>query len=91
MNKEEIVRAVVNNIVDEMHSGEIHELIETFEDNDGNGLFCDRYDLGSWFYDLMNLADLEVEDVLYDIANEHLEYELEEAKEELLSRHISRG
>ena len=48
--------------------------------------FCDRFELGNWFYDQMTLADIDIVDEVSAIADEHREAEGEELTENQLLR-----
>lgn len=48
--------------------------------------FCDRFELGNWFYDQMTLADIDIVDEVSSLANEHRKAENEELTESLLLR-----
>jgi hypothetical protein len=48
--------------------------------------FCDRFELGNWFYDQMTLADIDIIDEVSAIADEHRKAESEELTESQLLR-----
>ena len=48
--------------------------------------FCDRFELGNWFYDQMTLADIDIVNEVSSLANEHRKAENEELTESLLLR-----
>ena len=48
--------------------------------------FCDRFELGNWFYDQMTLADIDIVDEVSTLADEHRKAESEELTESQLLR-----
>lgn len=48
--------------------------------------FCDRFELGNWFYDQMTLADIDIVDEVSAIADEHRKAESEQLTESQLLR-----
>lgn len=51
--------------------------------------FCDRFELGNWFYDQMTLADIDIVDEVSAIADEHRRAESEQlAESQLLRREL---
>lgn len=58
-------------------SWELQELISTLSDENDEacGKFCDRYELGNWFYEALILHDIDITELLVDLGNER---ELEE-------------
>lgn len=53
--------------------------------------FCDRFELGNWFYDQMTLADIDIVDEVSAIADEHRRAESEWLTEsQLLHRELRR-
>lgn len=48
--------------------------------------FCDRFELGNWFYDQTTLADIDIVDEVSSLANEHRKAENEELTESQLLR-----
>ena len=48
--------------------------------------FCDRFELGNWFYDQMTLADIDIVDEVSAIADEHRKTESEQLTESQLLR-----
>lgn len=48
--------------------------------------FCDRFELGNWFYDQMTLADIDIVDEVSAIADEHRKAENEQLTESQLLR-----
>lgn len=53
--------------------------------DDENGAFCDYFELGNWFYEAMQLCDLNVSDFLNEFEQE-LELEYREAIAERTER-----
>ena len=48
--------------------------------------FCDRFELGNWFYDQMTLTDIDIVDEVSAIADEHHRTESEQLAESQLLR-----
>ena len=48
--------------------------------------FCDRFELGNWFYDQMTLADIDIVNEVSSLANEHRKAESEQLTENQLMR-----
>ena len=48
--------------------------------------FCDRFELGNWFYDQMTLADIDIVNEVSALADEHRKAESEELTENQLLR-----
>lgn len=48
--------------------------------------FCDRFELGNWFYDQMTLAEIDIVDEVSALADEHRKTESEELTENQLLR-----
>lgn len=53
--------------------------------DDKNGAFCDYFELGNWFYEAMQLCDLDIGDFLNEFERE-LELEYREAAAERAER-----
>lgn len=48
--------------------------------------FCNRFELGNWFYDQMTLADIDIVNEVSALADEHRKAESEELTENQLLR-----
>ena len=48
--------------------------------------FCNRFELGNWFYDQMTLAEIDIVDEVSALADEHRKAESEELTENQLLR-----
>lgn len=59
-------------ILGEATSWELEELVGTLPDEteEACGKFCDRYELGNWFYEALTLHDIDITELLIDLGNE---------------------
>lgn len=65
----------------EATSWELEELVGTLPDENEEvcSKFCDRYELGNWFYEALILHDVDITELLVDLGNER-EIEEKEAQ-----------
>ena len=63
----------------------LHAYISAHRFDDENGAFCDYFELGNWFYEAMQLCDLNIGDFLNEFERE-LELEYREAAAERAER-----
>lgn len=74
MKKELLLRAIIDEVLYEYSSVDISDLMQDLGDDKGG--FCDRFELGNWVYDLFDLADMELSDILQEL------YEIRKRNEE---------
>lgn len=83
MNPNDTIRQIAEMVVDDQHSSEIIEIVDALPGNheDAAAAFCDRYELGNWFYDAMILNDYDIREQLIDISNKKMVEELLEKEQ----------
>ncbi len=61
---------IVDHVLHEHNSHELQDIINRLSDNteEAAGEFCDGFELGNWFYEAMTLNDIDISEVLIDIA-----------------------
>ena len=79
----QITDIIADQIVAEHHSTELQELIDRLPESleESAEEFCDAFELGNWFYEAMILHDIEISEVLIDIAETRRTEEKEAEKE----------
>ena len=84
---QKLATQIICEVLFEQTSEELDELILDLQINDEPlAEFCDRFDLGDWFYDQMTLADIDIVDEVSAIADEHRKAESEQLTESQLLR-----
>lgn len=68
-------------ILYEATSWELEELVGALpeENEEACDKFCERYELGNWFYEALTLNDIDITELLVDLGNER---EVEEKEAE---------
>lgn len=80
---QKIITRIIHEVLFEYTSVELDELALDLQISDEPLYrFCDRFDLGDWFYDQMTLADIDIVDEVAVLADEHRKAE-KESREEL--------
>ena len=89
---QQLITRILCEILFEKTSEELNKLVLDLQINDEPlAEFCDRFDLGDWFYDQMTLADIDIVDEVSTIADEHRKLESEWLTEsQLLHRELRR-
>lgn len=61
---------IADQVIAEHNSLELQELIDRLPENseEAAGEFCDAFELGNWFYEAMILNDIDISEVLIDVA-----------------------
>ena len=79
----QITDIIADQIIAEHHSTELQELIDRLPESleESAEEFCDAFELGNWFYEAMILHDIEISEVLIDIAETRRTEEKEAEKE----------
>lgn len=84
---QQLITRILCEILFEKTSEELNKLVLDLQINDEPlAEFCDRFDLGDWFYDQMTLADIDIVDEVSAIADEHRKAESEQLTESQLLR-----
>nr|DAM65861.1 MAG TPA: hypothetical protein [Caudoviricetes sp.] len=87
---QQLITRILCEILFEKTSEELNKLVLDLQINDEPlAEFCDRFELGNWFYDQMTLADIDIIDEIAVIADEHHKAERSELREsEILRREL---
>ncbi len=66
----QITDLITDQVLFEHNSIELQELIDRLPENTEEAAsdFCDAFELGNWFYEAMTLHDIDISEVLIDIA-----------------------
>ncbi len=80
-----IKNKVFGNDFDFNDLAKLRAYIKAHRFDDENGAFCDYFELGNWFYEAMQLCDLDIGDILNEFEQE-LELEYREATAERAER-----
>lgn len=84
---EKMITQILSAVLDEMTSVELDELALDLQINDEPlSIFCDRFDLGNWFFDQMTLADVDIVSEVSVLADERRKSERELVEDERLIR-----
>lgn len=84
---QKLITRILCEILFEKTSEELNELALDLQINDEPlAVFCDRFDLGDWFYERMIMMDIDIIDEVSVIADEHRKIE----KDDLLDAEILR-
>lgn len=82
-----MTQQLITRILCDKTSEELNELALDLQINDEPlAVFCDRFDLGDWFYEKMIMLDIDIIDEVSVIADEHRKIE----KDDLLDAEILR-
>lgn len=82
MNNVEVITNFIRDcIVTEHESWELQELIDRLPEDTEEAAndFCDAFNLGDWFYDAMILNEIDISEVLIDVAEARRNKEKEAA------------
>lgn len=92
MDQKTITR-IIHEVLFEYTSVELDELALDLQISDEPlSRFCDRFDLGDWFYDQMTLADIDIVDEVAVLADEYRRAEREEQENRaMLERELQRA
>lgn len=93
-SKEVLIGLIENNLLFEHHSTDIQQIVDDLpEDNDeALGRFCDRFELGNWFYEAMQMNEIDISTELIDIGTRRQAEESESARDrEDIRRDIERS
>ena len=87
---QQLITRILCEILFERTSEELNKLVLDLQINDEPlAEFCDRFDLGDWFYNQMTLLDIDIIDEIAVIAEEHRKAERSELREsEMLRREL---
>ena len=87
---QQLITRILYEVLFEQNSEELDELVLDLQINDEPlAEFCDRFELGDWFYDQMTLLDIDIIDEIAVIADEHHKAERSELREsEMLRREL---
>lgn len=79
----QLVALITDQVVGEHSSEELRELIDRLPEDTEEAAsdFCDAFDLGGWFYEAMVLNDIDISEVLIDVAETHYQEEQEAEKD----------
>jgi len=85
-NTLDTLESVVRMIVADMHPIEIRELVDQLplDWSEQLSAFCDRFDLGNWMYDVMTLNNIDLVNLLNQIASQFDQEIKEQFNEERL-------
>lgn len=84
---ERMITDILQHILFDYASDELAELALDLQISDEPlSVFCDRFDLGNWFYDQMTLADTDIISEVMVLADEHRKAELEDLAEDRMNR-----
>ena len=66
----QITDLIAEQVLGDHSSIELQELIDRLPENteEAAGEFCDAFELGNWFYEAMILNDIDISEVLIDVA-----------------------
>lgn len=69
----QLTELIRDQIVWEMASWELRDYIGKLpdENDEALGMFCDDHELGNWFFEALQLHDVELAELLEEIAVEH--------------------
>ncbi len=78
-----ITQFIADHIVGEHTSWELQEIIDRLPEGDEEAAseFCDAFDLGDWFYEAMIINDIDINEVLIDLAEQRRIEEEEAARD----------
>ena len=87
---QQLITRILCEVLFEKTSEELDKLVLDLQINDEPlAIFCDRFDLGDWFYDQMTLLDIDIIDEIAVITDEHRKAERSELREsEMLRREL---
>lgn len=89
---QKLATRILCEILFEKTSEELDELVLDLQINDEPlAIFCDRFDLGDWFYDQLTLLDIDIVDEVAVIADEHRKAERSELRESEMLRQELQG
>lgn len=80
--KQAIVKFIGEQVLAEHGSEELQTLIDAMPDESSEAAseFCDALELGNWFYEAMLTNEIDISDVMIDLAEERRLEEEEESK-----------
>lgn len=80
---EEVIDAILARVLEDETSAELYELsMDLHISKNALSLFCDRFDLGGWFYDELTLADIDIVDRIGDMAEQRRREETDTLEEQ---------
>ena len=82
---------LIGNIVMNETSDDLFNLIDTLDVEDDNRQFCERYELGRWFEEAMDLNDISAIVVIEEIARKRLGQESDQRIEDQDIAEAQRG
>jgi hypothetical protein len=82
---------LIGNIVNDQTSDDLFKLIEMLDVEDDNRQFCERYELGRWFEEAMDLNDISAITELEKIARKRLGQESDQRIEDQVIAEAQRG
>lgn len=82
-----LVTRILHEVLFGETSAELNELALDLQiSGEPLSIFCDRFELGNWFYDQMTLADTDIISEVMVLADEHRKAELEDLNEDWMNR-----
>lgn len=91
MNRQ-MINQVVESTTGKLNSLDVAGLIALLNaKSDPEGFFCDRFELGSWFYEALQLNNVHIVSLLESLASERMDEEESDAEEAAdRRRHLER-
>lgn len=85
-----LTHRVIKEVLSDYASDVLTEMAFELENSESSiADFCDRFDLGDWFYDQMTLLDVDIVDEVSVVADEHRKIERDNLREsETLRREL---
>lgn len=84
---EKMITDILQHVLFECTSDELLELALDLQiSGEPLSIFCNRFELGNWFYDQMTLADTDIISEVMVLADEHRKAELEDLAEDRMNR-----
>lgn len=84
---ERMITDILQHVLFEYASDELTELALDLQiSGEPLAAFCDRFELGNWFYDQMTLADTDIISEVMVLASEHRKAEIEDLNEDRMNR-----
>lgn len=79
----EVIDAVLARVLEDETSVELDELaMDLHISENALSLFCDKFDLGGWFYDELTLAEVDIVDRISDMAEQRRREETDALEEQ---------
>lgn len=79
----ELLEETIGHVVARLNSLDLHQIIRELPGNteEAAEAFCDRFELGTWFWEALTLNDADIGSILSRLAEQKMEEEAEDGEE----------